>query len=661
MDLLRIEHLYKSYWVDGKEVSVLRDINLTFPPCGLVFLLGPSGSGKSTLLQMIAGITAPSEGMLFDDGVLRITSKAQRHYIDRTSLLFQSFLLLEEYHPLMNVMMPMLAKGNPYRVAKKQALVLFKRYNLQHLIKRDTRSLSGGEKQRIALLRLLAHDQPIFLADEPTGALDDENGLFLIEQLQVISSQKLVIVVTHNQALAEKYADRILYLFDGRIDKDEEISKRLKEQKPLSKSQPKESNFLGYAIAMHDIKHHFNRHALGFIASAICVLCLLVGIHFYQTTNAFMNTFTPLVSDYPFVQVNKKKAFQVEGSPLVLTKVERPSLSEIEAVMTYFPHCTYEVDLHPLLNQNVKIIIGDQTYHDFYLSFYDDTNNDGSFLYANSLLWSNIEHGKEEVGILSWIFTIEQSSDLGIEQIPFALPFKLKLAEEETEFMNEPSLYVPYRFICNHLETMTLERGDQTIIGYLRNLPSNHYLTGYGYTIYLSNIALYHKIQALNEAEYQGSTFSFSNSQLMIYTAFQSMFSGLHMIILIFLLISIFGTAALVGILTYTNIQLHRKEMAILTILGMKKKKIWSIFVFENGGLQLFSCISATLLSRLLEPLIQPILEQGFGLPAIFSLNQSHQIDIIIVATTMVFSLLLTGIILFSVGQIELEKELKEL
>lgn len=662
MALLRIEHLCKSYWVDGKEVVVLRDIQLAFNHHGLVFLLGPSGSGKSTLLHIIAGISEPTLGEIYDDDVLRTKPLFGRPYLDRTSLLFQSCLLLESHTPLSNIILPLLLQGMSYLKARKKAMHLIENFGLTALAKRDCRSLSGGEMQRIALLRMISHDKDIFLADEPTGALDDVNSHSIMTKLQHIAKQKLVIIVTHNQALANHYGERIIHLFDGRVIKDESKQEGTWTKQPKTKRSIKPVAWINIALAFHDLKHHFKRHLLGFCASFISMTALLVGLNFYLATNTFMASFTPLVNDYPFVQVSKKTAFQVEGSPLTLTKLARPSIHEMNGIMRYFPSSTYTVDLHSILNQSVSLTFQGEVYTDFYVSFYDDQDQDKSAdIKVNSLLLSQMsESDSMDTITVSWDFVFDSIEDNSHTMVQLSEMYHVKVADNETDFMNRPCLYVPFRAMCAMLSN-TMVHDDLSVIDHIASLPPNHYLSGYAYTIYLNDTRSYSTIYALEKAKYNQISFTFTNQQMVIHQAYQSLFSGLHMVLLIFLAIALFGTVTLVGILTYANIQARRKEMAIYTMIGMTKMGIWSIFCYENTGIQGISCLIACGLFKGMTPTIQALLKKGFGLPSTFIYGRQGTIEVLLLGGMVLLSTVLTFLVLMHIGQIELESELKQL
>ena len=214
MSLIQVLNLTKTYKISGRNVNVLKDITLELPQSGLIVILGKSGSGKSTLLNIIGGIDKPTSG-----GVnFSLKRKGEKFSNFDRSFIFQHYHLLENETPLDNVMLPALIQGYDKKFAEVQARELIKSFGLdESILKKETRFLSGGEKERIAILRSLITDPKLILADEPTGALDKNNAIKTMKILKNASKKRLVLLVTHNKELAKKYADRIITIADGKI------------------------------------------------------------------------------------------------------------------------------------------------------------------------------------------------------------------------------------------------------------------------------------------------------------------------------------------------------------------------------------------------------------------------------------------------------------
>ncbi|AAT59095.1 MULTISPECIES: ABC transporter ATP-binding protein [Bacillus] len=199
--------------------SALKDINLTIEEGEMIAIMGPSGSGKSTLLNIIGLIDSPSAGKYFLDGMDTSTLKSNYHKYRNTEvgLVFQNFSLLDDYTVVENVMLPLVYRRISHKKRMKISKEMLKMVGLERHINKYPYELSGGEQQRTAIARALAQDTKIILADEPTGALDQENGKKIMSILKEINKQgKTVLVVTHDQKVAA-YCQRTIRLLDGNI------------------------------------------------------------------------------------------------------------------------------------------------------------------------------------------------------------------------------------------------------------------------------------------------------------------------------------------------------------------------------------------------------------------------------------------------------------
>lgn len=216
---LEIRRLNKSFTSGGRQLMVLRDIELTMQRGDSLAVLGPSGSGKSTLLALIAGLDTPTAGEILLDGIaIHDCGEDQLSLLrrDRIGFVFQSFQLLGNRTARENVALPLELAGASDAAARSDELLA--RVGLAERAHHYPSQLSGGEQQRVALARAFANRPPLLLADEPTGNLDRDNGrrvLDLIRDLRQLSPTTL-IVVTHDPAVAE-LADRRAQLTDGEL------------------------------------------------------------------------------------------------------------------------------------------------------------------------------------------------------------------------------------------------------------------------------------------------------------------------------------------------------------------------------------------------------------------------------------------------------------
>ena len=221
--MLELKGVTKVYKTGGISRVVLKHVTVNFRENEFAAILGPSGSGKTTLLNIIGGLDK------YDSGDLKINEKSTKKFHDkdwdayrnhRIGFVFQSYNLIPHQTVLNNVRLALTLSGISKKESVRRAKKALKDVGLgEHMNKRPAQ-LSGGQMQRVAIARALVNDPDILLADEPTGALDSETSLQIMDLLKQIAAKKLVIMVTHNPELADKYATRIINLKDGKITSD---------------------------------------------------------------------------------------------------------------------------------------------------------------------------------------------------------------------------------------------------------------------------------------------------------------------------------------------------------------------------------------------------------------------------------------------------------
>jgi len=221
--MLEIRGVTKVYTAGGIRRIVLKKVSINFRESEFAAILGPSGSGKTTLLNIIGGLDR------YDSGDLIINEKSTKKYHDkdwdayrnhRVGFVFQSYNLIPHQTILQNVRLALTLSGVSKRESIKRAEKALRDVGLADHIHKRPAQLSGGQMQRVAIARALVNDPDILLADEPTGALDSETSIQIMNLLKKIAATKLVIMVTHNPELADEYATRIINLRDGKITSD---------------------------------------------------------------------------------------------------------------------------------------------------------------------------------------------------------------------------------------------------------------------------------------------------------------------------------------------------------------------------------------------------------------------------------------------------------
>ena len=218
--MLRLEKIIKDYKVADSYVHALKGIDLAFRSNEFVSILGPSGCGKTTLLNIIGGLDKYSSGDLFINGISTRNFKDKDWDVyrnHRIGFIFQSYNLIPHQTILGNVELALTIAGLSKEERTARAKRAIDRVGLAGQYSKKPNQLSGGQCQRVAIARALVNEPEILLADEPTGALDTQTSIQIMELIQEISKEKLVIMVTHNPDLAKQYSTRIVRLLDGQL------------------------------------------------------------------------------------------------------------------------------------------------------------------------------------------------------------------------------------------------------------------------------------------------------------------------------------------------------------------------------------------------------------------------------------------------------------
>ena len=294
--MLQLKNIVKSYTVGELTQVALKGISLNFRENEFVSILGQSGSGKTTMLNIIGGLDR------YDSGDLVINGVSTKKYRDadwdayrNTSIgfVFQSYNLIPHQNVLSNVEMALTLSGVSRKERRKRAVEVLNKVGLQDHIHKKPNQLSGGQMQRVAIARALINNPDILLADEPTGALDTETSIQIMNLLKQIAEEKLVIMVTHNPELAEVYSTRIVNLKDGQITSDTnpfDVPEGSVEEK-LTKNQKRVymSFWTSLGLSFSNLRTKIGRTVLTSFAGSIgiigiaLILALSTGMNQYIT------------------------------------------------------------------------------------------------------------------------------------------------------------------------------------------------------------------------------------------------------------------------------------------------------------------------------------------------------------------------------------------
>ncbi len=347
--MLQLQHISKVNHTGDQEFYALKDISIRFRENEFVSILGQSGSGKTTLLNIIGGLDQ------YTPGDLLIQGKSTKQFKDRDwdsyrnhtiGFVFQSYNLIGHQTALSNVEIAMTLSGVSKAERKKRAIEVLERVGLKdHLYKKPSQ-MSGGQMQRIAIARALVNDPKVVLADEPTGALDSETSVQIMDLLKDIAKERLVIMVTHNPELAQKYSTRIVQVLDGNILSDSNPCEPTEETKQvdIQFTKTKMSFITALVLSFNNLLTKKGRTLLTAFADSIGI----IGI-------ALILALSNGVSDY----VKKVQEDTLVSLPLTISEQNQSNLLATSPDLSKKPYKdNHELGINTVLTNLLKKQIG---------------------------------------------------------------------------------------------------------------------------------------------------------------------------------------------------------------------------------------------------------------------------------------------------------------
>ena len=311
--MLKLKNITKNYEMADTKVEALKGIDISFRKSEFVSILGPSGCGKTTLLNIIGGLDKYTSGDLLIKGI------STKEYNDRDwdtyrnhsiGFVFQSYNLIPHQTVLGNVEIALTLSGVSKHERRERAIKALQEVGLGDQIHKRPNAMSGGQMQRVAIARALVNNPDIILADEPTGALDTQTSVQVMEILKEVSKNRLVIMVTHNPDLAEKYSTRIVKMLDGNVlsdsnpitkDEEKELENVKKEDKENKKEKkPTMSFFTAFKLSLRNLFTKKGRTILTAFAGSIGIIGIALILSVSQGMTTYINQVQETtLSSYP--------------------------------------------------------------------------------------------------------------------------------------------------------------------------------------------------------------------------------------------------------------------------------------------------------------------------------------------------------------------------
>jgi putative ABC transport system permease protein len=283
--MLVLRKVFKDYFSDKKSFRALSDISLSFPDSQFVSILGPSGCGKTTLLNLIGGLDSVTSGDILSDGrsLAKMTpAELDSYRNNRIGFIYQNYYLIPQLSVLENVEVALAVRDYSQEDVRSKAVAALTDVGLTEFQDKKPSQLSGGQQQRAAIARAIVTDPSILLADEPTGSLDSQSAKAVMDILARVSVNRLVIMVTHNEELAATYSQRIIRLYDGRVQEDMLVKpSEAKNEKEKELRKSKLSFGMKLKLAWRNVSSRRWKTGISSVASSLGML----GIGFFLAIN----------------------------------------------------------------------------------------------------------------------------------------------------------------------------------------------------------------------------------------------------------------------------------------------------------------------------------------------------------------------------------------
>lgn len=698
MGLYELNNVSRFYLVDKKKKYVLKDITLSLPNNGLVTILGRSGSGKSTLLNLLGKIDDPSEGIIYfnNDNLNKYKERDLSAFHSKAlSFIFQHYHLLDDQTALYNVMLPCLISGDKEHLAKEKALRLLKEFSMnEELFNKRAADLSGGERERIAILRAFINEPKVVLADEPTGALDKNNAVLVMETLKKVSKSSLVVLVTHNKKLAQQYSDRIIHMQDGRIVRDERINGINNSEIKIKIDKRKSSGSWIDKIIFSNFLKRLKRNIFSILSLSVGLVSTMLIVGFSNGKEKSIINSLEKQFDYGTALINKENKIANNDSPITLIQSIRPSMEEIEDLNYDYPEFDISYSYDALISPVPEVFINDSKIEDlgFYPihSFVDKSINHDLLIKGkiptfetlnqvviNQKAYELINQKLRYDCLDSYIRIKDQHSYSfytdNIEN-PYITDYFVfdKLVQivgvvQEISFLNTPKIYYSYLALDYYLDNVYLNnlstyKGQTSWKQRIIEASDNEDISSYTCRLFLKDIK---DIDLLKKAKAGFVDYAITSNALTVEETLLSLVDAASMGMDIFLAIALVGVALIIGIISFASYNEDIKDSAILLCLGARREDIALIYIIETMLLGLVSLFLSFLIAALLSNPLNLLIENFTSLigiidiPFLRFLNRPFFFPFLIIVGTLLICILSTYLPIALSEKISLKEELK--
>ena len=675
--MLKLKKVCKYYQVGKNKKQVLDNITLDFKDRELVFILGASGSGKSTLLNIIGGNLRCDSGEIWLDG--ECVSNYNEHELDRYRSLvigniFQDYNLIDYMNVTENVML-----GYTGGMVKKEIATLFKQLGIYEKRYEKVVNLSGGEKQRVAIARALVNNPDIILADEPTGALDSKNGMQVMDILKSIAYNRLVIVVSHDNYLANKYASRIINMHDGKCSYE-----IIPENRMIIKNEKEDKSKL-----LSVIKFAVKSLWLKRIRTIFTIMAISLGIISMALVTNLSNSFTKAINalerdavaifpimitngDYEITDKEEEKAndkliIKDRNKFIHTNKINNTCLNYLKEIKE-INYLTYNYDISmPLIsdtynkidNQYLKVIPSNKYIQDNYDILYgkdinnkyqillkvDENNNVDSEIFnafnINTDIAYNTIIGRKIKVILNDLYYVKNGNYYVTNNNCHELYNKSNIELEIVGIVkaNEEVDNASYLYVSNELidEIIRINNESEIVKDALKETNNilgidsdrETTLAYLGYNTLPNQINIYtanlndknEVIKKLDEYNRNYDKLIYIDTMATAIDIVKKFIMIISVILIVFSFIAITISSLMIGILTNVRVLERKKEIGIFRSLGASRGDIRRLFSFQNMFIGITSLIVSLFIINIIKMPINKIIDNYLKIGDIFKIN----------------------------------------
>lgn len=682
--LLEFKELSKNYNQGKNKLEVLKDISYAFPNTGFVSIVGKSGCGKSTIFNIVSLLDKKNSGKVLyqNKDIDKFLEKERNLYLqNEIALITQSYNLIEELSVLDNILLASEIANKNKDKSFIDAKILLKKFNLLKLMNQKIKNLSGGEKQRVALSRALINNPKIILADEPTGALDSKNSKIVCDYLKELSKDLLIIFISHNSLLVNKYSDVILKLENKKLH----IKRNKIKEKKLNK---KTSNLNKNKVFWHKkilkifAKTHLIKNCISVISFAFSLASVISSLSYYSNyPNVIKNVSDNLISNN-YGLISKTNEYQIENSNLIFKKITRPEYQDLSFIIEEVPSIFITQNLSYFLPSFIDVNINGVRYDDIeFIPYYNPrfiaknklkTSNDFHDIYINDVLKNRLNN----IDKLSINYVDEFVIETFDESKPrinetYKLNVKLNVVDviDELSFLNTPKIYYSYsafKYFLSNYEFDNISyyyKRVVTAFDLIKYCDNNSRFSSYNLIYFVRDLNELDTLKTLYKK--QDNSFSIESNAFLITDSFVNIMDLFSLCLIAFVVVLILISLLIQFLLSYSSYINESYISGLLSLLGAKKKDISICFYIEQIFISLFSFILTIIISIIFSLILNNIFSVNFNLNNVFNIDFINMFNtpllflIILILATFLLPILIESLVIFFAKKKEIIKEIK--